>query len=54
MTKSQLEYRIRLATKPWKAYFPFRPDDMPPKNGNPEMLKKLAAEFYTENDNESV
>lgn len=36
--------RDRLAVEPWREYFPYRPDDMPPKKGNPAALAKLLAE----------
>jgi hypothetical protein len=44
MTQQQLTRRINWAREPWREYFAYRPDDMPPKRGNPEKLLKLLSE----------
>ena len=41
--KSMTEW-LNVAREPWRAYCPWRPDDMPPKGGDPRALAKLEAD----------
>ena len=43
-TKASLREWLRCAREPWRMYFPYRPDDMPPKGGSPAELAKLEAD----------
>ena len=39
---------LRILREPWREYVPWRPDDMPPRNGNPAALRRLANEHFEE------
>lgn len=43
-TPAKLSRFLRLSVEPWREYISFRPDDMPPKRGNPTLLEKLKAD----------
>lgn len=43
-TEAAVRRRIKLARKPWLAYFPWRPDDLPDPKGSPAALAKLMAD----------
>jgi hypothetical protein len=36
---------IRICREPWREYAPWRPDDMPPRNGCKRALARLADEL---------
>ena len=36
---------LRICREPWREYVPWGPNDMPPRNGNPAALSRLAAEY---------
>lgn len=44
MTQAEITRRLSRAREPWREYFPYRPNDMPSKKGNPAALAKLLAE----------
>jgi hypothetical protein len=46
---SQQRYEL-LSTQPWREYFPYRPEDMPPKNGNKAKLMKMLALYGATDD----
>ena len=43
-TRKSLTEWLNVAREPWRAYCPWRPDDMPPKGGDPRALAKLEAD----------
>lgn len=40
-----IKARELFVREPWRAYFPWKPNDMPPRGGNPRRLAKLEKEF---------
>lgn len=42
--KAEIKRRLLLLREPWREYFPYRPDDLPGRNGSPAALAKLAAD----------
>lgn len=45
MTHGQVAAYCLRSREPWREYFAYKPDDMPPRNGNPAKLAKLMAEL---------
>ena len=44
-TRAKVREWMKCAVEPWRLYGAFRPDDMPPKGGDPVALRTLQAQF---------
>lgn len=41
MRKAELTRSLTLAREPWREYFPYRPDDFPPRGGDKLALHRI-------------
>lgn len=41
MRKAELTRSLTLAREPWREYFPYRPDDFPPRGGDKLALYRI-------------
>lgn len=44
VTKNSMREFCELAVEPWRLHFPYKPDDMPPPQGDPQAMRRVWAD----------